>query len=171
MSNGIIRWWEVNTENSLFWSPTRAWFEPKLYPRQPDRQRWRIRTLCGHQGGGRWGVKEREREGITDTCWYDTLRGARKSQKFRQTSKLREQLPHLERLVTGSRITIHSFTSPYLQKYSFRPSGNQTRQDRRHRKQVVNKYFNIKKLTKGDGIGGRGVICLLRFVSSNFLHF
>lgn len=114
---------------------------------------------------------EREREGITDTCWYDTLRGARKSQKFRQTSKLREQLPHLERLVTGSRITIHSFTSPYLQKYSFRPSGNQTRQDRRHRKQVVNKYFNIKKLTKGDGIGGRGVICLLRFVSSNFLHF
>lgn len=29
---------------------------------------------------------------------------------------------HLERLVTGSLITIHSFTSPYLQKYSFRPS-------------------------------------------------
>lgn len=29
---------------------------------------------------------------------------------------------HLERLVTGSRITMHSFTSPYLQKYSFRPS-------------------------------------------------
>lgn len=29
---------------------------------------------------------------------------------------------YLDRLVTGSRITIHSFTSPNLQKYSFRPS-------------------------------------------------
>jgi len=31
--------------------------------------------------------------------------------------------PHLDRFVTGSRITIHSFTSPNLQKYSFSPSG------------------------------------------------
>lgn len=52
LSNGISRWWEVNTENSLFWSPTRVWFGPKLYPRQPDQQRWRIQTLCRHQGRG-----------------------------------------------------------------------------------------------------------------------
>lgn len=38
------------------------------------------------------------------------------------TGQIDFQLPHLERLVTGSRITIHSFTSPYLQKYSFSPS-------------------------------------------------
>lgn len=30
--------------------------------------------------------------------------------------------PYLDRLVTGSRITMHSFTSPNLQKYSFKPS-------------------------------------------------
>jgi len=41
------------------------------------------------------------------------------------------RLPHLERLVTGSRITIHSFTSPYLQKYSFRPSGKQNKTERK----------------------------------------
>lgn len=29
---------------------------------------------------------------------------------------------YLDRLVTGSRITMHSFTSPNLQKYSFKPS-------------------------------------------------
>lgn len=32
-------------------------------------------------------------------------------------------LSYLDRLVTGSRITMHSFTSPNLQKYSFKPSG------------------------------------------------
>ena len=32
------------------------------------------------------------------------------------------RLSHLDRLVAGSRITIHSFTSPNLQKYSFKPS-------------------------------------------------
>lgn len=32
------------------------------------------------------------------------------------------RLPHLDLFVTGSRITIHSFTSPNLQKYSFSPS-------------------------------------------------
>lgn len=42
------------------------------------------------------------------------------------------QLSHLERLVTGSRITIHSFTSPYLQKYSFRPSGKDSKVERRY---------------------------------------
>lgn len=38
--------------------------------------------------------------------------------------------PHLERLVTGSRITMHSFTSPYLQKYSFRPSEEEQKSNR-----------------------------------------
>lgn len=41
------------------------------------------------------------------------------------------ELPHLERLVTGSRITIHSFTSPYLQKYSFSPSVRHNKVERR----------------------------------------
>lgn len=56
----------------------------------------------------------------------------RRSKESRRPDKLSApaeelgmQLPHLERLVTGSRITMHSFTSPYLQKYSFRPSGKQ----------------------------------------------
>lgn len=60
LSNGISWWWEVNTENSLFWSPTRAWFGPKLYPRQPDQQRWRIRTLCGYQGRGDGSINDTE---------------------------------------------------------------------------------------------------------------
>lgn len=33
--------------------------------------------------------------------------------------------PYLDRLVTGSRMTMHSFTSPNLQKYSFKPSAKQ----------------------------------------------
>lgn len=64
LSKGISRWEEVNTENSLFWSPTRAWFGPKLYPRRPDQQRWRIQTLCRHQGGG-GGINDTETDGDT----------------------------------------------------------------------------------------------------------
>lgn len=68
LSNGISWWWEVNTENSLFWSPARVWFGPKLYPRQPDQQRWRIRTLCGHQGRGEGSDNDTETD--VDMQWY-----------------------------------------------------------------------------------------------------
>lgn len=60
------------------------------------------------------------------------------------------QLPHLERLVTGSRITIHSFTSPYLQKYSFKPSEKRNRVGRRHVNQEVRTKF-LTQLSKKVG--------------------
>lgn len=76
------------------------------------------------------GINERRAEG--DVLWYDMLwalrnRGAQINFQAaaQEPSLTGSRLPHLERLVTGSLITIHSFTSPYLQKYSFNPSETQ----------------------------------------------
>lgn len=174
LSNGISRWWEVNTENSLFLSPTRAWSGPKLYPHRPDQQRWRIQTLCRHQGE-REGERERGIEGVlmtqklmltcNDTLWAGRNHGGQINFQLQRRSRACRS-PHLERLVTGSRITIHSFTSPYLQKYSFRPSGEQNRKMKRQ-------YMTFTRI---DNFTGRGFgfwfnfFTLLRFPAPKLMH-
>lgn len=60
--------------------------------------------------------------------------------------------PHLERLVTGSRITMHSFTSPYLQKYSFRPSEAEEQQVQTPPQHPSPQQQRLKKLSKQPGI-------------------
>lgn len=60
--------------------------------------------------------------------------------------------PHLERLVTGSRITMHSFTSPYLQKYSFRPSEAQEQQVQTPLQHQSPAQQRRKELSKQSGI-------------------
>ncbi len=88
------------------------------------------------------------------------------------------QLPHLERLVTGSRITIHSFTSPYLQKYSFNPSGRHNKVERRRCysvNQEVNKKWQLfnRNLARSSGCreSNSPPPPLLRFPSPGFMHF
>lgn len=54
--------------------------------------------------------------------------------------------PYLDLFVTGSRITIHSFTSPNLQKYSFKPSVKKKAQYMKGWSNSVPKtkyYFNV----------------------------
>ena len=117
--------------NLLFLNPTRVWFGPKLYPHQPGQHKWQIQTLCKRN--------TKICNNCISGCWhlirislYSSVRAVGLSLSAASQRDFlalhRARLPHLERLVTGSRITMHSFTSPYLQKYSFRPSENKDKE-------------------------------------------
>ena len=90
------------------------------------------------EGGG--GVLMTQKLMLTcnDTLWAGRNHTGQINFQLRP-EKPGSQFPHLERLVTGSRITIHSFTSPYLQKYSFKPSEGRNKMERRHKSWRINR--------------------------------
>ena len=114
----------ISTVHSPFWSPTRVCSEPKPSPRRLGLCTLRTQTpwdqVHGDEGGGekeaslsRNKIRQKKKKTTQKKSYNSPGKG-----------KVRADTPpsYLDRLVTGSRITRHSFTSPNLQKYSFKPS-------------------------------------------------
>lgn len=120
--------------DSPFWSPTRVCFAPEPFPHQPDLRMLQTQTPCMKGEKEKRGKPINSQQQLPTQAWESSMRHPVIGRRGAHASFSPTHPPfassYLDRLVTGSRITMHSFTSPNLPKYSLNPSAKQRQKQR-----------------------------------------